>query len=311
LIYLLARPAQLGIEFISAGIVRTALGGDQFGSALGRSFGEHELLSVGLGVVARTQQDLSVETDLKFLAVGVRRCQVELHERAALLHRVAVGHVDRIDNSALQVLDHLALALGHHFARGHGHFVELGKTGPGDEDAEQYNHRPGDEQEKRQDDQQDPAQGLGNDKDERQENDDERQVRHQHGAGPRKRIANRIDVTEERLPIGSRHGFQRLQRQGHQFFEERAADVNIDPERHGLQDAPARGPEDVIDAEHSDHADQQAVQGAEAALEHHPVVNLHREDRHRQSQQIHEKGQRHDLAERRPQWLEKRPQPPA
>ena len=170
---------------------------------------------------------------------------------------------------------------------------------------------PGDEQEERQDNQQDPAQGLGDDEDKRQEDDDERQVRHQNRGGPRERVADRVHVAEERLPIGSRHGLQGTQRQGHQLVEEGAADVDVDPERHGLHDAPARRPEDVIEDEHPDHADQQAVQRAYAALEYHPVVNLHREDRHRQRHEVHEKGQQHDLAEGGPQGLEKWPQPRA
>ena len=162
---------------------------------------------------------------------------------------------------------------------------------------------PGHEHESRNDDQKDPGDGQRDDQDHAQKHEGERQVRHQQRRGAGKRVANHVDVAEKRLPVVRRLGLKHVQRQRHQLVEQALPDQNIDPQGHRLHDPGPGHAQDVVEDYDENHADGQAPKGADSGAGDHPVVDLEREHRHRERQQVDEKRHRQNLAENRLQRL--------
>ncbi len=91
---------------------------------------------------ASAGKERRIEAHRKLLAVGAQGREVELDQRRARGHFVAVNDVNLLDDAAFEVLDHLDLALRHHRALGDRHLLELGQVGPHSNSGEERHDQP-------------------------------------------------------------------------------------------------------------------------------------------------------------------------
>ena len=156
---------------------------------------------------------------------------------------------------------------------------------------------PGDGCHQRDDREQNVGDGLGDDQDEGEGQDQERQLAEEQRGRTGQRVAHRIHVAEGRRPALRPGPLQGPQRRVGQGRKQPPGDGDVQAERNGLQDPPARLAEDEIEAEHDRHADEQPLQRAHPGVGHDPVVDLEDEHRHGQRQQVDGEGEGGDLEE--------------
>lgn len=92
--------------------------------------GQSEHGAGALGQQARAVQKRAVEAGQQLLAIDAGGGEVEPDQRIAGLYGRPLADVDVLDDAPLEMLDHLDLALRHHFRRRHRHLVQPREVRP-------------------------------------------------------------------------------------------------------------------------------------------------------------------------------------